>query len=324
MTLTAKEKAALEERLQAYVGTEAGPEEIGLDLVNEPMIRHWCEMMGDENPVYTDPEVAKQSVHGGIVAPPTMLQAWILGGRRMTEPPDLSVNRQRALHALLEEHGYESVVATNCEQGYTRYLKPGDQVRARTVFESVSEEKATALGIGYFINTRTTFSDQNGDELGWMTFRVLKFRPNQPQPSAGDAPAATPAKPTRLKPPLGHDNKWWWDALMADQLRIQQCSDCGALRHPPRAMCPQCQSLEWNSVEAAGGGTVYSFTVLHHPPVPGYEYPLPVGLIELDEGTRLVANVVGCDPSEIHIGMRVRAVVEPVDDDLKLPFFYPA
>ena len=56
----------------------SGRRRSGGDLVNEPMIRHWCEVMGDENPVYTDPEAAKNSLHGGIVAPPTMLQTWIL------------------------------------------------------------------------------------------------------------------------------------------------------------------------------------------------------------------------------------------------------
>jgi uncharacterized protein len=319
------DKRELEERLGAFVGREIGPPEIGRDLVNEAMIRHWCEVMGDHNPVYTDAAEAEKSVHGWIVAPPTMLQAWTLRGMEMAKPADAERDQQLALHAVLEEAGYTSVVATNCEQGYTRYLRPGDQVVATTLIESISEEKATALGIGYFVDTRTVFRDQRGEELGWMTFRVLKFKPNaatQQAASGTDTPAAS-AKPHRLRPPLGHDNQWWWEGIATGELRIQRCKECGTLRHPPRPMCGKCQSLAWDWQVSQGAGTVHSYVVLHHPPVPGYDYPLPIVLVELDEGTRLIANVAGCAPAEIRIGMRVQARIEPVDEELYLPFFYP-
>jgi hypothetical protein len=68
---------------------------------------------------------------------------------------------------------------------------------------------------------------------------------------------------------------------------------------------------------------VYSYTVLHHPPIPGYDFPCPVALIDLEEGTRLVANIAGCKPEEIHIGMKVECRIEAVDETLKLPVFYP-
>ena len=317
------DRQELEAKLRGFVGRETGPPIPGPDPVNEAMIRHWCEAMGDNNPVYTDRAIAEKSVHGGIVAPPTMLQAWSMRGMAMAYPEQSdSKDLQLALHRLLTEAGYPSVVATNCEQGYTRYLRPGDQVIARTVIESISEQKATALGVGYFIDTRTTFTDQHGEEVGWMTFRVLKFKPNQPAAAAPSAGAA-PAKPRRLRPPLGHDNQWWWEGIAAGELRIQRCKECGTLRHPPRPMCGRCQSLAWDWIVSQGAGTVHSYVVLHHPPVPGYEYPLPVALVDLDEGTRLVANVAGCAPSEIRIGMRVQARIEPVDEEMKLPFFYP-
>ena len=73
-------KEALEQQMKAYVGVVQGPVEVAQDAVNEAMIRHWCEAMGDRNPAYLDADAAKRSVHGGIVAPPVMLQAWILGG----------------------------------------------------------------------------------------------------------------------------------------------------------------------------------------------------------------------------------------------------
>ena len=66
-------KAAFAARLKEFEGKEAGAPEVGADAVNQPMIRHWVEAVGDENPVYTQPEAAKQSVHGEIVAPPVML-----------------------------------------------------------------------------------------------------------------------------------------------------------------------------------------------------------------------------------------------------------
>jgi len=316
--------AALEAQLETYVGKEIGDPEVGPDPVNEPMIRHWCEVIQDHNPIYVDPEAASRSVHGGIVAPPTMLQAWILPGVEMATadqgPPK---NKQRELHALLGQHGYTSVVATNCDQGYTRYLRPGDRIRGVTVIEAISEEKATALGIGYFINTRTTFLDQNDEEVGWMTFRVLKFKPNQ-APQAVESSASGPSKPSRIRPPRGHDNGWWWDGVDAGEILIQKCSDCGELRHPPRPMCGSCQSLRWESIASKGTGSVHSFVVMHHPQIPGYGFPLAVALIDLDEGTRLVSNVVGCEPEAVHIGMRVEGFVEQVDDDFKLPMFRPA
>jgi uncharacterized OB-fold protein/acyl dehydratase len=317
------DRQELEARLRSYVGRPTGPPAVGPDPVNEPMIRHWCEAMGDRNPVYTDPTAARSSVHGGLVAPPTMLQAWILRGIAMAQPMDPSRDAQLSLHQLLTDAGYPSVVATNCEQGYTRYLRPGDQVMAETVIESVSDQKATGLGVGYFVDTRTTFRDATGAELGWMTFRVLKFKPNQPAASAGSEAGSAPPKPRRLRPPKGHDNAWWWEAVDRGELRIQRCASCGTLRHPPRPMCGACQSLDWGSVVSKGAGTVHSYVVLHHPPIPGYDFPLPVALIDLDEGTRIVANVVGCAPGEVHIGMRVQARIEAADEELQLPFFHP-
>jgi uncharacterized OB-fold protein/acyl dehydratase len=326
MSTPASRKEDLERKLRAFVGIAVGPPRIAFDAVNEAMIRHWCEAMGDRNPIYTDPEAARRSVHGGVVAPPTMLQAWSLRGLEMASPETMRPDKQTELHRLLTDSGYPSVVATNCEQGYTRYLRPGDRISTTTVIEAISAEKATALGIGYFIDTRDVYRDQDGREVGWMTFRVLKFRPHErPQPPAGGDGGATPAaRPKRLRPPLGHDNAWWWEGIACGELLIQRCRGCAALRHPPRPMCGTCQSTEWDTVVAQGRGTVYSYTIVHHPKFPGFEYPIACGLIELAEGTRIVSNVVGCAPEEIRIGMPVALSIENVDDDMKLPLFRPA
>jgi uncharacterized OB-fold protein/acyl dehydratase len=316
-------KQELEKKLAAYVGKVQGPVETAQDAVNEAMIRHWCEAMGDSNPVYTNAEAAKKSAHGGIVAPPVMLQAWILGGLEMADTSAGPKNKQQELHKLLSEAGYTGVVATNTDQEYTRYLKPGDRVKAVTTIASISDEKATGLGTGYFIETRTEFTDQNDAPVGWISFRVLKYKPaQQVQPVA--AAGGAPAKPRRLRAPRAHDNGWWWEGVDRGELLIQKCSECGTLRHPPRPMCGKCQSTAWTSIASKGSGTVYSFVVLRHPPIPGYDFPLPVALIDLEEGTRIVSNVVGCKPEDVHIGMKVRLSIENVDEEMKLPLFRPA
>jgi uncharacterized OB-fold protein len=324
-----RKKAELEARLRAYVGKDVGETLVSPDGVSAAMIRHWCVVMGDENPVYLDPEAAGKSVHGGLVAPPTMMNAWVMppyippwalaGGEG--EPPP---NREVELHRLLASYGYTGVVGTNFEDEYRRYLRPGERVTATKVIEAVSEEKATPLGPGYFIDVRWTYRDGDGEVVGTELWRVLKYAPAQaPVAPPPAAPGAEPAKPSRLRPPLGHDNAWWWEGIERGELLIQRCKACGRLRHPPRPMCGACQSLEWEGVRASGRGTLYSFTVLHHPKVPGYDYPLAVALVELEEGTRLVANVAGCEPGALRIGMRLVCRIEETGG-LELPVFYPA
>jgi hypothetical protein len=173
-------QAALDGQLQAMVA--ASRPVVGLparDAVNLPMIRHWCDAIGDQNPVYTDPEAGAQSLHGGIVAPPTMLQAWGMRGLERRSPAAAAQTRGGGPTQLLNEAGYTSVVATDCEQDYKRYLEPGDLLTTESRLESVSSEKHTALGDGYFVTTRTTYRDQNGEVVAEMRFRILWFKPPQ-------------------------------------------------------------------------------------------------------------------------------------------------
>src|SRR3954451_24879578 len=146
--------------LKAYEGREGGAREVGADPVNIPMIRHWCEAIGDDNPVYLDEDAAKASVHGGIVAPPTMLQAWVMRG--LKGRPASGGGATDELYRLLDSAGFSSVVATNCEQIYHREVRPGDHLSTTTTIDSVSDEKKTALGVGHFVTTRVTYTDQDG------------------------------------------------------------------------------------------------------------------------------------------------------------------
>jgi uncharacterized OB-fold protein len=138
--------------------------------------------------------------------------------------------------------------------------------------------------------------------------------------TSGGAPLAA----QRMRPVIGHDNKWWWDRINEGELPIQRCKQCGTLHHPPRPMCWKCQSLEWDYIVSSGKGTVYSYVVMHRPQFPGYEYPLVAAVIDLEEGTRIVSNLVGIEPADVKIGMAVKMSIENVDDELKLPLFRPA
>ena len=184
----AAEARSLDERLQEFVESakESAPGPPGRDGVNRPMIHHWCDAVGDTDPIYVDEKLAAESVHGGIVAPPTMLQAWSMPGLAGRGPslPDSpesagpgAAGRSAGPVGLLHERGYTSVVATDCEQEYRRYLRPGDSLRTSGVLESISNEKQTALGTGYFVTNKTTYWDQNDEVVAEMRFRIFWFKP---------------------------------------------------------------------------------------------------------------------------------------------------
>jgi uncharacterized OB-fold protein len=310
---TEAERAAFVDRLRSFVGRQAGPSFTCPDPVNEPMIRHWCEALGDRNPSYTDPSFAQWSVHGGLVAPPTMLQVWMMKGLNPPPSPD---NAQKELIEALDEEGFTSIVATNCEQEYLRYLKPGDVITSTTVIESVSEEKRTALGPGHFFTTLSTFCDATGAVVGTMMQRYLKWRP-------GGAAVPAPRTGRRPRPAMNRDTEFFWNGAAHGELLIQRCTACDTLRHPPRTMCGNCGSLDWDTIPSSGHGEVFSYVVMHHPPVPGFDMPYVVALVALEEGTRVVTSIVGAEPDDVRIGMPVELDFLKVDDDLTLPVFRP-
>lgn len=101
------------------------------------------------------------------------------------------------------------------------------------------------------------------------------------------------------------DNQFWFTAAREGRLAIQRCGKCQALRHPPAPSCPRCRSFEWDSVDSTRRCTLHSYTVIHHPPDPAFEYPLAVGLVDLEEGTRLVADIAGVPHEELEVGMEL-------------------
>ena len=305
----ATDDGGLLDQLRALVGSE-GPPTVSRHAVNEAMIAHWCDAMGDDNPLYLDEAFAAGTPVGGIVAPAAMLDVWDRGGLKHVRSADSP--RGRAL-ALLEAAGFTSVVAVNSELELRRYVRPGERLSNVEVLDAVSEEKATGLGVGHFVTTRTEYRDQDGELVGSMMFRILKFRPRE----------KAAAKMPRPRPSTNLDNQFFFDGAKDGKLLIQKCTSCGALRHPPWPMCPSCQSLEWEAIEASGKGTVYSFVTNHYPQVPSFDYPLNVSLIELEEGVRLVSNVVGVEADAVEIGMAVEVEFTAFDDELTLPQFRP-
>jgi uncharacterized OB-fold protein len=340
--------------LAPLVGQAAGTPSLAPDAVNVPMIRHWVEAMGDHNPVYVSDDAARAAGYGQLIAPPTMLQAWIMRGLRASllleesraedgagaEPAAGADSVQQesgpneTMMSLLDDEGLTSVVATNCEQHYGRPLVVGDRLLVRSVIEAISDPKRTGLGTGRFITTRLDYvavpdadvpawpasTDEvqalfeDGEPVATMRFRILKYLP----------PVRPPARQPRPRPAITQDNAFWFEGARKHVLLIQHCTSCGTLRHPPLPACAVCGSLEWDAVESSGRGTVYSYVVVHYPQVASFEYPLPIGLIELEEGTRVVANLGDMEPDAIAVGMAVRAEFVDFDEELSLPVFVPA
>jgi uncharacterized protein len=104
---------------------------------------------------------------------------------------------------------------------------------------------------------------------------------------------------------ITQDNEFWFTAAREGRLVIQRCADCQTLRHPPGPACPACRSFAWDTVESTRRGTLHSWTVIHHPQDGAFEYPLAVGLVDLEEGTRLVADISGVDHDELRIGLEL-------------------
>jgi len=300
--------AAIRQAAERIAAAGQSPPRAAPDPVNLPMIRHWTQAMGDTSPIYTDAGAAAVSVHGQLVAPPAMVQVWTMRGLGPAPDAGDSGDPLGLMTAVLDDAGFTSVVATNSEQEYYRYLRPGEQLTVRSSLEGVTGPKQTALGEGWFVTTRSTW--YAGDEaVAAMRFRVLKFRPASAKGTAGEV----------LRPVVTADTAFFWDGTARGELRIQRCRGCGTLRHPPGPMCPACGADKPEYLLAAGTGEVYSYVVHHHPPVPGHQAPFVVALVQLTEGVRMVGELLGVDPDRVRVGMPVRAEFVKIDGDLTLP-----
>jgi len=118
----------------------------------------------------------------------------------------------------------------------------------------------------------------------------------------------------------------FWEACRRHELRVQRCQQCSALIHYPKVHCPAdgCDRFDWALM--SGKGTVYSFIVAQRGFHPFFKANLPyvVAVIELDEGPRMMSNVIDLDPDQVHIGMTVEVVFEDVNEEISLPKFRPS
>jgi uncharacterized protein len=295
-------------RMRALVGSQSEPRS-ARHPVGLPAIADWCDAMGDANPCYTDADFAASSVHGELVAPPATLDIWTRPGLPAQGPEGRrGDDPQSHVITMLEAEGFVGVVAVNSELEITRYLRPGDLLQGVQVLEDVSEEKQTGLGTGHFITTRTKYSTSAGDPVGDLLFRILKFKPGTgtppPAPVEGARPAAPSSDPSlRPRPGINLDNEALWDGYRKHELRIPQCQSCQRVFFPSSPRCAACGSFDMGYLVASGKGHLYSHSTVHYPQVPGFTYPISVGLVELDEGPRMVTDLVGISGDQLQIGM---------------------
>jgi uncharacterized protein len=276
---------------------------VGRDPVNQAMIHHWVDAIGDKNPIYVDESAARAAGHPGVVAPPAMIQVWTMMGLGGQRPDDDPLGR---IIQLFDDAGYIGVVATNCEQSYHRYLRPGEEVSVSAELTDVVGPKQTALGEGYFISQRITW--QVGDEdVAEMNWRILKFIPKDQESAPAPSVPADLDADAMMRPAASRDTKFFWDGVNAHELRIQKHAD-GSLQHPPVPALWQDKEAPIDYVVASGKGTVFSFVVHHAPKVPGRTLPFVIALVELEEGVRMLGELRNVDPATVEIGMPVRAM----------------
>jgi uncharacterized OB-fold protein len=130
----------------------------------------------------------------------------------------------------------------------------------------------------------------------------------------------------RPAPRADADTTAYWEGAARGELVLQRCRSCGALQHRPRALCVSCLSDAVEHFVASGRGTVHSFTVTHQNQAPGFREACPYVLayVALEEGPRLLTNVVGCDPEQVRIGLPVRLELAPTEGEFPVPVFRPA
>ncbi|WP_194420632.1 OB-fold domain-containing protein [Microbacterium abyssi] len=305
--------------LSAYIGREAEPPRVSRFEVNEAMIVHWTEALEDRNPLYADRDAARAAGRATTVCPPAMISTWVMSGyqryravQQRRKAGEAEATEYSALMRELDDLGFTSVVGTDVEQHYTAEVPVGTRVTARYTIEDVSPLKKTKLGDGHFVTLHKRYDDEDGRELATERFRLLRFRP-----------ASAPRADRRSGvPPLvrTQDNGFWFDAAAKGRLVIQRCTDCGELRHPPGPSCPHCRSFSWDAVESTGRGTLHSWTIVHHPQDPAFTYPLAVGLLDLDEGIRIVADFESVPESGLEIGAAAHIVFGEHEHGEQLPF----
>lgn len=305
MTMTPEQ---LQAGIDAIVAAGRSTPRAGREPVNEPMMHHWLDAIGDTNPIYLDADAARAAGHPGVVAPPAMIQVWTMMGLGVVRPDDDPLG---LIMNLFDDAGFVGVVATNCEQTYHRYLMPGERVSISAEITDVVGPKQTALGEAYFVTQKIVWSTvDTGEDVAEMMWRIMKFLPRDGASDTAAAAVPDDLDPDKLmRPASSRDTKFFWDGVNAHELRILRRPD-GTLVHPPIPALWKDREESYGPddyVVSSGRGSVYSYVVHHAPKVPGRTCPFVVALVELEEGVRMLGELRGVDPDAVHIGMPVRA-----------------
>ena len=126
-------------------------------------------------------------------------------------------------------------------------------------------------------------------------------------------------------PTIVGETKPYWDACRQGRLLLQKCDKCSEFQFYPRGICANCWSNDIQWVQSSGKGTVWTFTVTYQNRTPGFdEGPYVLALVELEEGIKMFANIVDCDPGTVEIGMPVEVTFVRANDQVSVPFFKPA
>lgn len=133
------------------------------------------------------------------------------------------------------------------------------------------------------------------------------------------------AEARRARPQPTPETKHYWEGAKAGELRLQRCDDCRHAYFPPRPFCPACASRKVSVFRASGRGRLFSY-VINHRPAPGFTAPYSIAVVELDEGPRLMTNIVDCPqtPEALVLDMPVEVTFQKLDDEISLPVFRPA
>jgi len=128
-----------------------------------------------------------------------------------------------------------------------------------------------------------------------------------------------------IVPVANADSKPFWDGCAQGELLLQQCEACQAFRHPPSPVCPNCLSEKHSWVKASGHGKVYTYVVVRETRARGWDKLVPyvLAVVTLDEGPRILTNVINVAPEAVGVDMAVEVIFEDVDGTMKLPLFQP-
>jgi uncharacterized protein len=132
-------------------------------------------------------------------------------------------------------------------------------------------------------------------------------------------------EPGRQKPQPTPETQHFWDGTRIGEIRLQRCDACAYAYFPPRPFCPACGGRKVSVFKASGRATLHSY-IIHHRPAPGFTPPYAIAVVQLEEGPRMMTNIVGCPqtPEALQLDMALEPAFEKLDDDITLPLFRPA